>query len=658
MKPMTLKDLERFQKPKPEPRRWARVGLDTGGIAAGAREVYDALIDERKAAKLDVEVFHAGSLGYSYADPVVMFGGANMPSVVCGAMTPESAREFLKAHVNGTHLPHDHILASRDRAQKLDGTFQHTVLVQDTSKERGDKTEEFQLAFEEALAAQGLADKVQVVRTLDMGLYQRGKCVQLLPSRVTYSNVLTPLIGQIIEASIRHNRVVDELLVTEGNRQQRIVLRNCGHIEPNSLESYLHAGGYQGLGKMLHQMTPEGAIDEIKASGLRGRGGAGFPTWLKWKLTRDPKADRKFVICNADEGDPGAFMDRSVLESDPHSVLEGLMIAAYCVGASKGYFYIRAEYPLAVERVQRAIEQAREIGLLGDNILGSDFCFDAEIRLGAGAFVCGEETALIASIEGKRGSPTPRPPFPSVSGLWGKPTSINNVETLAAVPAIMKEGGAWYGSIGTEKSKGTKVFAVVGKVRNSQLVEVEMGTPIRAIVEDICGGAMQDEEIKAVQTGGPSGGVIPERLLDTPVTYETLLELGSIMGSGGMLVMDKYDCMVDVAKFYLKFCVDESCGKCAPCRVGGFQMLQLLDRIHRGRGAPEDIDNLRRICSCMQTASLCGLGQTAPNPVLSTLRYFNDEYQAYLEGGTAYARKMKKQLSGSSRKTETAEAQS
>jgi len=658
MNKLTLEKLHRYQVPAAPAKHWVRVGLDTGGIAAGAREVFDALLAEKETAELEVDIRPAGSLGFSYADPVVMFGGAGLPTVMCGAMDPASAAVALKAHVAGDPLPHGHILASRDRAQKLDGEFQHTVLVQDTSQEGGDKTAAFQEAFEEALAAQGLAGKVRVIRTLDMGLYQRGKCVQLLPSRVTYSHVLTALIGQIIEASIRHERVVEELLVRDGDPQQRIVLRNCGHIDPDSIEEYLIAGGYQGLGRILHQMTPEAVIDEMQASGLRGRGGAGFPTWLKWKITREAPAGDKYVICNADEGDPGAFMDRSVMEGDPHSVLEGLLTAAYAIGANKGYFYIRAEYPLAVARIQNAIEQARAVGLLGEHILGSGFSFEAEIRLGAGAFVCGEETALIASIEGKRGSPTPRPPYPSISGLWSKPTSINNVETLAAIPSIFLHGGAWYSGFGTEKSKGTKVFAVTGKVRNSQLVEVPMGLPIRTIVEDICGGAMQDESIKAVQTGGPSGGVIPERLLDTPVTYENLLELGSIMGSGGMLVMDKYDCMVDVAKFYLKFCVDESCGKCAPCRIGGYQMLQLLDKIHRGRGDADDITSLRRICSCMQTASLCGLGQTAPNPVLSTLRYFEDEYRAYLEGGAAYARKMKKKAAPGGRKAETVEAQS
>jgi NADH:ubiquinone oxidoreductase subunit F (NADH-binding) len=425
------------------------------------------------------------------------------------------------------------------------------------------------------------------------------------------------------------------------DKQVRIVLRNCGNVDPDSLDDYLRRmGGYQALRRALFECTPEQVIAEMKASCLRGRGGAGFPTWMKWQLTRAQPAPQRYVICNGDEGDPGAFMDRSVLESDPHSVLEGMMIAAYAMGSSKGYFYIRAEYPKAVERIGRAIKQAQEHGLLGANILGSGFTFDAKVRLGAGAFVCGEETALIASIEGRRGSPSPRPPYPSVRGLWGMPTAINNVETLACVPAILARGGAWFASYGTETSKGTKVFAVTGKVRNAQLVEVPMGTTLREIIYEVCGGVLDGREIKAVQTGGPSGGVIPIQHLDTRVSYESLQQLGSIMGSGGMLVMDKTDSMVEVAKFYLKFCVDESCGKCAPCRIGGYQLLQILDRISRGRGSAGDVALIRRICQAMQKASLCGLGQTAPNPVLSTLRYFGEEYQAFIEGGPSYARKV------------------
>jgi NADP-reducing hydrogenase subunit HndC len=393
------------------------------------------------------------------------------------------------------------------------------------------------------------------------------------------------------------------------------------------------------------ERTAEEVIAELKTSELRGRGGAGFPAWMKWQLTRAQPATQRYVICNGDEGDPGAFMDRSVLESDPHAVLEGMIIAGYAMGASKGYFYIRAEYPKAVERIERAIQAAREKGLLGSDILGSGFSFDAKIRLGAGAFVCGEETALIASIEGRRGSPTPRPPYPSVRGLWGMPTAINNVETLACVPAILQKGGAWYAGYGTATSKGTKVFAVTGKVRNAQLVEVPMGTTLREIIYDVCGGVFDGRELKAVQTGGPSGGVIPIQHLDTPVSYETLQQLGSIMGSGGMLVMDTTDSMVEVAKFYLKFCVDESCGKCAPCRIGGYQLLQILDRISRGRGSADDLAQIGRICLAMQRASLCGLGQTAPNPVLSTLRYFGGEYQAFIEGGPSYARKLSRAAS-------------
>ncbi len=377
-------------------------------------------------------------------------------------------------------------------------------------------------------------------------------------------------------------------------------------------------------------MGQQKLIEELKVSGIRGRGGAGYPTWMKWNFAREMNSAEKFVICNADEGDPGAYMDRSILEGDPHSVIEGLIIAAFAIGASKGYFYIRAEYPLAVERINKAIKQAYDYGLLGKDILGSSFSLDLEIRLGAGAFVCGEETALISSIEGKRGTPHPRPPYPSVKGLWGKPTVINNVETLANIPIIVSKGGKWFAQIGTATSKGTKVFAVTGKVKNSGLVEIAMGATLRDIVVDICGGTFSGKPIKAVQTGGPSGGVIPKELLDTPVDYENLQKLGSIMGSGGMIVIDEDDCMVDIPKFYLGFCVEESCGKCAPCRIGGFQMLGYLKKISEGNGKPEDISQLRRISQAMQKASLCGLGQTASNPVLSTLKYFEAEYNEHI----------------------------
>ncbi len=413
--------------------------------------------------------------------------------------------------------------------------------------------------------------------------------------------------------------------------QMRIALRHCGVVDPESIDSYIYSDGYKALRKFLTESSPEGVIEELKLAGLRGRGGAGFPTFMKWTFGSRSKADQKYIICNADEGDPGAYMDRSILEGDPHAVIEGMMLGGYAIGASKGFFYVRAEYPLAIRRLQKAIDECKDYGILGENIFGSGFNFDIEIRLGAGAFVCGEETALIASIEGKRGTPSPRPPFPTDSGVFGKPSVINNVETLSNVSAIMLKGGEWYGGIGTEKSKGTKVFAVTGKVKNAGLVEIPMGTSIRTVVFDICGGIANEKKYLAVQTGGPSGGVITEDYLDTPISYESLGELGSIMGSGGMIVMDEDDCIVDIAKFYLGFCVDESCGKCSPCRIGGQRMLGILERITDGEGKMEDIDQLKKISKAMQKAALCGLGQTAPNPVLSTLRYFEREYIDHIE---------------------------
>ncbi|HLP03303.1 MAG TPA: NADH-ubiquinone oxidoreductase-F iron-sulfur binding region domain-containing protein, partial [Opitutaceae bacterium] len=573
-----------------------------------------------------------------WADPVVEVCAGGLPPILYGAAKAELAARIVAEHVQARRLIDDHVLVPARGTTGLDAPVTH-LLVLDTGVGEA-KTQFFQFSFAEELKRRGLAERMQVVRALDLGIYDEGVAVTLLPSGVTYTNVLAPDVARIVEQSVAGGQVIDDLLWRKPDPQVRIVLRNCGAIDPEQIQDYLHhARGYQAL-RLALSRTPEQVIEELKLSGLRGRGGAGFPTWQKWAFTRQQKAQPRYVICNGDEGDPGAFMDRSVLESDPHSVLEGLMIAGYAIGAATGYFYIRAEYPKAVERVERAIAQAREIGLLGKNILGTGFSFDAKVRLGAGAFVCGEETALIASIEGRRGSPSPRPPYPSVRGLWGQPTAINNVETLANVPAILLRGGSWYAGYGTETSKGTKVFAVTGKVKNAQLVEVPMGTTLRQIVFDVCGGVLEDRDIKAVQTGGPSGGVIPDKHLDTPVAYETLQQLGSIMGSGGMIVMDATDSMVDVAKFFLKFCVDESCGKCAPCRIGGFQMLQVLDRISRGRGVADDTAVLRRICHAMQKASLCGLGQTAPNPVLSTLRYFEDEYRAYIEGGPSYARKM------------------
>jgi NADP-reducing hydrogenase subunit HndC len=622
---------------------WIRVGMDSGGIAAGADRLFDRLITEVAAAGLDLPVRRVGSYGYAFADPLVEVKPAGAPATLYGRVDEALAAAIVSGHLAGGALLDDHVIASHRRGTVISGPVT-AILVRDTSTEGGDKTQFFKESFEAELADLGLAGAVQVVRALDLGIYDEGLAVQLLPSNVTYTNVLSRDISRIVSESVGKQVVLEHLLWAHPDPQLRIVLRNCGIIDPESIDDAIHHGAYEGLVRAVTTHTPEQIIETMKTSGLRGRGGAGFPTGVKWELTRQPVADRKFVICNADEGDPGAFMDRSVLEGDPHAVLEGLLLAAYAIGAQKGYFYIRAEYPLAVKRIQIAIDQARAKGLLGNDILGSGWDFDAAIRLGAGAFVCGEETALIASIEGRRGSPEPRPPYPSVQGLWGKPTSINNVETLAAVPWIVANGGEAYARHGSGQSKGTKVFAVTGKVRHAQLVEVPMGTTVREIIFGICGGVQDEVPIKGVQTGGPSGGIIPEQHLDTPITYENLTELGSIMGSGGMLVMNQNDCMVDVAAFYLKFCVDESCGKCAPCRAGGYQLLQLLLKIAKGKGRPEDLALIRRICTAMQSASLCGLGQTAPNPVLSSLKYFEEEFLAYIEGGIPYARKLKKAM--------------
>ncbi|HPB67702.1 MAG TPA: NADH-quinone oxidoreductase subunit NuoF [Candidatus Omnitrophota bacterium] len=490
-------------------------------------------------------------------------------------------------------------------------------------------------ALEKEIAARGL--DVALAQTGCVGMCFVEPLVEVSSAGgppVLYGNVnpsvaLEILQHHIVEADPSHE-ALKKYIMAVSPKQVRIVLRNCGVIDPESIEDYMEHDGYAALKKVLKDYSGDDVVEELKVSGLRGRGGGGFPTWMKWNFAKKIEADQKYIICNGDEGDPGAYMDRSVLEGDPHSVLEGMMIAGYTVGATKGFLYIRAEYPLAIKRVAKAIEQARGKQLLGQNILGTSFSFDLEVRLGAGAFVCGEETALIASVEGKRGCPVPRPPYPSVKGLWGKPTVINNVETLANIPAIIHKGGRWFASIGTEKSKGTKVFALTGKVKNTGLIEVPMGMTIREIVFDIGGGILNDKKIKAMQTGGPSGGVIPVQFLDTPVDYENLQKLGSIMGSGGMIVMDEDDCMIDIAKFYLGFCVDESCGKCAPCRIGGIQMLGILEKISEGKAEDGDIVKLRRLAQAMQKASLCGLGQTAPNPVLSTLKYFKEEYDRHV----------------------------
>ena len=500
--------------------------------------------------------------------------------------------------------------------------------------------------LQEEIKAQGLEKEVNVIRTGCFGLCALGPIMVVYPEGAFYSRVTPEDVPEIVSEHLLKGRIVKRLLyqetVVDDNttkslnettfyaKQMRIALRNCGVINPENIDEYIAQDGYAALGKVLTEMTPQEVIDLVLASGLRGRGGAGFPTGRKWQFARNNDAPQKYACCNADEGDPGAFMDRSVLEGDPHSVLEAMTIAGYAIGANQGYIYIRAEYPIAVKRLQIAIEQAREYGLLGKNIFDSGFDFDIDIRLGAGAFVCGEETALMTSIEGKRGEPRVRPPFPAVKGLFGVPTVLNNVETYANIPQIILKGADWFRSIGTEKSPGTKVFALGGKITNTGLVEVPMGTTLREVVEEIGGGVPGGHTFKAAQTGGPSGGCIPAKLIDTPIDYDNLLAIGSMMGSGGLIVMDETTCMVDIAKFFLEFTVDESCGKCTPCRVGTKRLLEILNKITSGNGTLEDIDKMEELCYYIKENSLCGLGQTAPNPVLSTLKYYRDEYEAHV----------------------------
>jgi NADH:ubiquinone oxidoreductase subunit F (NADH-binding)/(2Fe-2S) ferredoxin/NAD-dependent dihydropyrimidine dehydrogenase PreA subunit len=504
---------------------------------------------------------------------------------------------------------------------------------------------EIRARLEKELTAKGLDKEVKVVTTGCHGLCEMGPLVIVYPEGTMYTHVTPDDVTDIVEEHLLKGRIVQRLLYKEPlteekvphygdlpfyHKQHRVVLQNCGYINPERIEEYIARDGYAALAKVLGGMKPEEVIAEVKKSGLRGRGGAGFPTGLKWEFCRKAVGEPKYIICNGDEGDPGAFMDRSVMEGDPHRVLEGMIIGAYAIGASEGYIYVRAEYPLAVKRLRIATQQAEELGLLGDNILGSGFSFRIHIKEGAGAFVCGEETALMASIMGQRGMPRPRPPFPANQGLWDKPTNINNVETWANIPDIILKGGDWYAAMGTEKSKGTKVFALTGKVRNTGLVEVPMGITLREIIFDIGGGIPNGKKFKAVQIGGPSGGCLPESQLDLPVDYESLTGAGAIMGSGGLVVMDEDTCIVDVARFFLNFTRSESCGKCTPCREGIKRMLEILDRIAAGKGEPEDLGLLERTALVVKQSALCGLGQTAPNPILSTLRYFRDEYETHI----------------------------
>ncbi len=506
-------------------------------------------------------------------------------------------------------------------------------------------SQQIMVKLRDELKVQGLEEEVSVVQTGCHGLCALGPIMIIYPDATFYAMVKEDDISEIVSEHLLKGRPVERLLYDETvtpagikalsdtdfyKKQHRIALRNCGVINPEEIEEYIGTGGYQALGKVLTEMTPDEVIQDLLDSGLRGRGGAGFPTGLKWKLAKQNDADQKYVCCNADEGDPGAFMDRSVLEGDPHALLEAMTIAGYAIGASQGYIYVRAEYPIAVQRLKIAIDQAREMELLGDDIFGSGFSFNIDLRLGAGAFVCGEETALMVSIEGNRGEPRPRPPFPAQKGLFGKPTILNNVETYANIPQIILNGPEWFASMGTEKSKGTKVFALGGKIHNTGLVEVPMGTTLREIIEEIGGGIPNGKKFKAAQTGGPSGGCIPVEHYDIPIDYDNLLSIGSMMGSGGLIVMDETDCMVDIAKFFLEFTVEESCGKCTPCRIGTKRMHEILDKITKGQATLEDLDRLEEICYYVKENSACGLGQTAPNPVLSTLKFFRDEYNAHI----------------------------
>ena len=556
------------------------VGMATCGISSGADEVYESLIDEVNHFDLDskVVVDKAGCIGMCIYEPLLEVYEKGQPKVTYIHMTPERVEHVIESHIM-----------------------------------KGEKVVDY--TFE------GLKKQEEAAIEL---LHHTHEGIIKIPAT---DHIVTPREQELIDSIKQLSIDSDDVLDLEFySKQTRLVLKNCGIINPEKIEDYIAVEGYQALNKVLSSMTPEEVVEVITNSGLRGRGGAGFSTGLKWSFALRAKADQKYFICNADEGDPGAFMDRSILEGDPHSIIEAMIIGGYAIGADKGYIYVRAEYPLAIDRLQLAIKQAREYGLLGNNILNSNFNFDIDIRLGAGAFVCGEETALIASIEGQRGIPRNKPPFPAESGLWGKPTNINNVETLANVPQIIHKGADWFKGFGTEKSSGTKVFALGGKINNTGLVEVEMGTTLREIIEEIGGGCPHNKKFKAVQTGGPSGGCITTQHLDVPIDFDNLIQIGSMMGSGGMIVMDEDNCMVDIARFFLEFTVDESCGKCVPCREGTKRMLEILEKITNGQATEKDLELLEDLCDNISVSSLCALGQTAPNPVKSTLKYFRDEY--------------------------------
>jgi NADP-reducing hydrogenase subunit HndC len=627
------------------------VGSATCENAAGAEAVHDRFRERLKgldAAR--IALGRVGCAGRCDLEPVVTVTGPNAIPVKYVRMTPERVDQVVESHLLGGKP----VEAFTMQAQTGAARARHVISLCGGAGclKRGSPAVE--QAFVEALAERGLSDQVAVMRSGCHGLCEAGPIAHVYPDGVVYREVTPDLARRIVaehlagrkpvaEAVWTGSRVANRFVPLFGDvhffaKQLRLTLRNCGVIDPESIYEYLAVRGYEALARALDGMSPAEVVEAVLRSGLRGRGGAGFPTGLKWKIAAEQPGEEKYVICNADEGDPGAFMDRSTIEGDPHTVLEGLALAGYAVGARKGFVYIRAEYPLAVRRLEKAIEIATAAGFLGKGIMGSDFDFDIEIRLGAGAFVCGEETALIRSIEGERGMPSPRPPYPPVCGLWDKPTVINNVETLANVPVVILDGPDWFRSIGTAKSKGTKVFALAGKVRNTGLIEVPMGTTLREVVYEVGGGIPNDRGFKAIQTGGPAGGCLPESALDTPVDYESLAAAGSIMGSGGMIVMDEDTCMVDVARFFLEFTQDESCGKCTPCREGTKRMLEILQRITSGQGREGDVEILARLADTVRRASLCGLGQAAPNPVLSTIKHFRAEYDAHIRDKRCPAR--------------------
>ena len=619
------------------------VGMATCGIAAGARPVLNTLAElVDKKGLTNVTVTQTGCIGLCMYEPIVEVYEPGKEKVTYVKVDAEKAAEIVERHLAGGSVVEKYTIK-----QEVEIMYRSHVLVCGGTGCTSSGSLKVCEALENEIKAQGLEKEVQVVKTGCFGLCALGPIMIVYPEGTFYSMVKPEDIKEIVSEHLLKGRVVTRLVYEETveedgavkslnetafyKNQLRIALRNCGVINPENIDEYIGNDGYAALGKVLTEMKPEEVIQTLLDSGLRGRGGAGFPTGLKWKFAAANKADQKYVCCNADEGDPGAFMDRSVLEGDPHVVLEAMTIAGYAIGASQGYIYVRAEYPIAVDRLRVAINQAREYGLLGKNIFNSGFDFDIDLRLGAGAFVCGEETALMTSIEGKRGEPRPRPPFPAVKGLFQKPTILNNVETYANIPQIILKGADWFKSMGTEKSAGTKVFALGGKIKNTGLVEVPMGTTLRTVVEEIGGGIPNGKKFKAAQTGGPSGGCIPIEHFDVPIDYDNLLAIGSMMGSGGLIVMDEDNCMVDIAKFFLEFTVDESCGKCTPCRIGTRRLLEMLDKITKGQGTVELLDEMKELCYYIKENSLCGLGQTAPNPVLSTLNFFYDEYLAHVK---------------------------